>query len=890
MINNDDNRPDPDELLAKLRLEEEKSKRGQLRIFFGMCAGVGKTYSMLRAAQIEKLKGTDIVVGYIETHGRKETEELLEGLELLNRKHIEYKGTVLKEVDLEAIITRKPRIVLIDELAHTNAPGSRHLKRYQDVMDILDHGIDVFTTLNVQHIESRTDTVTQITGIGIRETIPDDIFEKADEIELVDITPDELLDRFSAGKVYTPDRSAEAVRNFFRKGNITALREMALRIVAERVDTQLRQYMQTNRIQGPWKSGMHLLVSIGPSPHSARLIRWAKNLSTTLGATLLALYVEPIKRLGATQEAQVNKNIALAKQLGAEFRVTSGNDMAKAILNIANKENITHIIIGKPRHRNPFSMFSPGNLITRLIRMSGNIDVYVLGSDLSGDKKYKKPLPLLSFTSGFSKYFFSGLITILTIATFYFIREYIGYQVVAYVLLFEVSLLAIFLGIGPILLSAALSALLWDYLFIPPPFTLHIERTEDVLMFFMYFIIVILNGILTSRVRKQERMTREREERTTALYRLTKELSLVSGLDEVIGIAVKDVEKYFNVKNIILIGRQKGLENEARHQTDLTLNETEKSIAAWSYLHSRNAGKYTDTLPSTDYTFYPLTGTRLNIGIIGLQHLKPLKGDEEIFWDTFRTQISNALEREMLDEMAHKSLIFDESEKLYKTLFNSISHELRIPVTTIMGAVEIMLNANLDQTIHSKLFKEIFIASERLNRLIENLLNVSRLESGRITPKLDWVDVHDLVKKVTGTLKTELNQFKAEIVIQKDIPLVKIDFGLIEQALQNLVHNSTQYAPPGTTIRIKMYYEQPNFIMQVMDRGPGFPEESIHYVFNKFYRISGTQTGGTGLGLSIVKGFVDAHGGTVEIENRKNGGANITIKIPSEIPEIKDYE
>jgi two-component system sensor histidine kinase KdpD len=883
----EENRPDPDELLASIKLEEEKSKRGKLKIFFGMCAGVGKTYTMLKSAQAEKLKGIDLVIGYIETHQRKETEDLVKGLEVVPRKTMEYKGASLGEVDLEAVIARRPQVVLIDELAHTNAPGSRHLKRYQDVMDILDNGIDVFTTLNVQHIESRSDTVVQITGIAVRETIPDDIFENADEIELVDITPDELLTRFADGKVYTPERSKEAILNFFRKGNITALREMALRIAADRVDVQLRQYMQHKRITGPWKSGMHLLVSIGPSPHSAKLLRWAKNLSYTMGATLLALYVESTRKLTAAQEVQLNKNINLAKQLGAEFRKISGDDLVKAILSVAQRENITHIIIGKPRHRNMLSMFRLGNLLNRLIRLSGNIDVYVLGSDLPGDDKYRRNIPILSFSSGFSQYLLAGIITIFTAVACYPVRDIIGYQVVAFALLFEVSILAIFLGIGPILLSATLSALLWDFLFIPPSFTLHIDRPEDVLMLIMYFIIVMLNGILTSKVRRQERMTREREERTRALYQLTMELSSASGIDEVLKVSIKDIEKFFKIAGaIILNSGQKELDKEIRHESELVLSDTELSIASWTFHHSRKAGKYTDTLPSTPYTFYPLNGTRHNLGVIAVKQNKAFKGDEEIFWDTFRTQISNALEREFLNDLARKAQILDESDKLYKTLFNSISHELRIPVATIMGASDTLLSADYDKETHSRLFSEILMASERLNRLIENLLNISRLESGRITPKVDWLDVHDLLNKVTGSLASELLQFNLEVVIPDDMPLVRSDFGLLEQVLHNLVYNSTQYSPRQTTIRIKMYYEKPHFVMQVMDRGPGFPQDAIPYVFNKFYRVEGTQTGGTGLGLSIVKGFVESLNGTVKIENRKNGGARITVRIPSDVPDL----
>lgn len=883
----EENRPDPDEILASLKLDEENGKRGRLKIFFGMCAGVGKTYTMLQSAQTEKSKGTDVVIGYIETHHRKETEDLVRGLELIPRKSFDYKGTSLAEVDLEAVIARKPQLVLVDELAHTNAPGSRHLKRYQDVMDILDNGIDVFTTLNVQHIESRSDTVAQITGIAVRETIPDEIFEKADEIELVDITPDELLTRFAEGKVYTPERSKEAVHNFFRKGNITALREMALRIVADGVDIQLRKYMQHKRIAGPWKSGMHLLVSIGPSPHSAKLLRWAKNLSYTMGATLLALYVESPRKLTKAQEEQLSKNINLAKQLGAEFRTISGDDMVKAILSVAHKENITHIIIGKPRHRDLLAIFKLGNLLNRLIRLSGNIDVYVLGSDLPDDDKYRRNIPLLSFSSGFSKYLLAGIITIMTAIACYPARDIIGYQVVAFALLFEVSILAIFLGIGPILLSATLSALLWDFLFIPPSFTLHIERPEDVLMLFMYFIIVILNGILTSRVRRQERMTREREERTRALYQLTMELSSASGIEEVLKVSVKDIQKFFRIASaIILHSGQKELEKEIRHESELIFSDPEMSIASWTFHHSRKAGRFTDTLPSTSFTFYPLTGTRYNLGVIAVKQDKAFKGDEEIFWDTFRTQITNALERELLNEIARKALILDESDKLYKTLFNSISHELRIPVATIMGASDTLLSIDYEKQTYTRLFREIFTASERLNRLIENLLNMSRLETGRITPHLDWIDAHDLLNRVTGALAGELRNFNLEIVIPDDIPLIRSDFGLMEQVLHNLVHNATQYAPQNTTIRIKMYYEKPHFVMQVMDRGPGFPKDALPYVFNKFYRVAGTQTGGTGLGLSIVKGFIEAHNGTVEIENRKNGGARITVRIPSEVPDL----
>ena len=880
-------RPDPDELLASIKLEEDQSNKGKLKIFFGMCAGVGKTFSMLESAHIDKSNGKDIVIGYVETHNRPDTNGLLRGFEIIPRKVVEYKATKLEDADPEAIITRKPEIVIIDELAHTNVPGSRHLKRYQDVLDILDMGIDVYTTLNVQHLESRTDTVSQITGIVVRETVPDEIFEKADEIELVDITPEELLKRFDDGKVYTPDQSKEATRNFFKKGNITALREMSLRIVADRVDSQLREYMNKHRIKGPWKSGLHLMVVIGPSPHSAKLLRWAKSLSYSMGATLLSLYVESTKKLSPSQQDQLNKNINLARHLGVEFITTSGNDIVRSILDIGQRENITHILIGKPRRWNLLSYFRLGNFVNRLIKYSGNIDVYVVGSDQGEDNQYLKYFKLPSFTSGFSQYLIAAFLTILTAVIFYPLKDAIGYQVVAFGLLFTVSILALFVGIGPILVSATLSALVWDFFFLPPPFTLHVDRIEDVLMLIMYFIIALIGGVMTSRVRKQERLTRNRELRTNALYQLTRELSITSGIDEVIRTSVKYIMKYSRLEcSIILQGGNNILDKLVRPENSLNLSDPELSIAEWSFQHSREAGRFTDTLPSSEFTIYPLISSKLRLGVVVVRQKKPLSGDEGAFWNAYRTQISNALEREFLNDIARRASILDESDKLYKSLFNSISHELRIPVSTIMGASDTLLSGELDKDTNMHLYVEINKASERLNRLIENLLNMSRLESGRITPRLDWHDVHDLANKVVETLKNELGMFNLEVSIPDEMPLVKIDFGLMEHVLHNLVLNATQYSKPGTTIRIKMYYDQQNFVVQVMDRGPGFPPDELRNVFNKFYRLEGSISGGTGLGLSIVKGFVQAHNGTVTIENRKNGGSIITVRIPTEIPDL----
>jgi two-component system sensor histidine kinase KdpD len=889
-MNTEENtRPDPDELLAAIKQEEESYKRGKLKIFFGMCAGVGKTYTMLQAAILDKRKGIDIVIGYIEPHDRPETIALIEGFETIKRKIIEYKGIKLEEVDIDEIIKRKPQVVLIDELAHTNCPGSRHIKRHQDVLEILENGINVYTTVNVQHLESRSDTVTQITGITIRETLPDEVFEKANEVELVDLTPDELLERLSEGKVYTSERSEEAIRNFFRKGNLTALREMSLRIVADRVDKQLREYMQLKRISGPWKSGLHLMVLIGPSQQSVKLIRWAKNLSYTMGASLVALYVESPKRLTLNQKEQLTKNINLAKQLGAEFITTSDNDLVKGILRVAHKENITHIIVGKPRQRNIFSLLILSNFIQKLVRYSGNIDVYVLGSDQASDNEYMKFMSQSAYSSNISQYLLAFGIVSLTSLIFFPLSAHIGYQVVSFVLLFVVSIMATFMGTGPILLASTLCALIWDYFFIPPKYTLHIGTAEDTLMLGMFFFIALVNGVLTSRVRRQEQLTRDREERTYSLFELTKGLSQAAGLQEVIKVAIHDIMKYFAVDAFFILQDGGGsLKQSEIKKQGIEFSENDFSVASWAYKNAKKAGRFTDTLPSSDYTFFPLTGTSVKPGVAVVKLPNWFTGYKELQWDTFLSQISAAIEREFLDELAKKAQILDESDKLYKTLFNTISHELRIPVATIMGASDSLLNTGHNEEVRTELSNEIFKASERLNRLIENLLSMSRLESGRITPRMDWCDVHDLVNKVTDNLRTELTSFNLLIVIPDNMPLVKLDFGLMEQVLHNLVYNACQYVTKNTNLRIKTYYDHGNFVLEVMDRGPGFPKEALAYIFNKFYRVEGSVTGGTGLGLSIVKGFVEAQRGTVAVENRRNGGARFTIKIPSEIPEIEN--
>ncbi len=464
-----------------------------------------------------------------------------------------------------------------------------------------------------------------------------------------------------------------------------------------------------------------------------------------------------------------------------------------------------------------------------------------------------------------------------------------NYHVVSYILLFVVSILSTFMGIGPVLLSSTLSALIWNFLFIPPHFTFHIEKTEDLLIFGLFFIIALVNGVLSTRVRRQEKVAREREKRTNALFQLTKELSKASGIEEVLKVAIGEIENHFGLNSFFILQDGNNILNSTgRLQKDKKLTPLEYNVAEWVFTHSRKAGANTENSFAVDYTFFPLLGNRLNPGVLAIQKNSPFLDEQKTYWDTFLAQISNALEREFLGELAQKVRFLDESDRLYKTLFNSISHELRIPVATIMGASDSILHSSNSGNIQSALCHEIFTASLRLNRLIENLLNMSRLESGHISVRLDWYDINDLINKVTEDLTDELKPFSLIVTIPEDMPLVKIDFGLLEQVLYNLLINSTQYAPVASEIEFNTLYKKGELIIEVIDKGPGFPETEIKNIFKKFFRVNGSKTGGLGLGLSIAKGFVEAHNGTIEVVNCEKTGAKFTIKIPSDKPDIKN--
>lgn len=872
-------RPDPDTLLHLLKTEEEKEKKGKLKVFFGMCAGVGKTYDMLKDGHAAKSKGVDVVVGYVETHKRPETEALLAGLSIIPRKNVQYKGASLEEMDLDAILARKPKLVLVDELAHSNAPESRHTKRYQDVIELLDNGIDVFTTLNVQHLESRADTVAQITGSIVRETVPDSVFAMADEVEVIDISPEELLKRLAEGKVYTPERSKRAIEHFFRKGNLTALREMSLRMTAERVDRQLRDYMVRQRIDGTWKSGQRFLVGISASPRSISVIRWARRMAYTMDASWVVVHVERSSAVSDSEKEQLSKNIQLARELGAEVITTADDDIAGALIRTAKIQNASQILVGKPERK---FLSNTSRIVNDILERSQNLDVYIVGQEeeqVTGKKRTFIPVT----QSAWPQYAIAVTVVVATALLCLPFAKIVGYKAISFIILLAVSLLPLRLGPGPVLVAGGLGALLWDFLFIPPVYTFSVGHIEDVMMLLMYFIVATVTGVLSAQVRAREKMIRSREERTSALFSLTKDLSSAHSQEEVIRAAVANIKKYFNADVVVVLGDADGeIASSAHPASSMIPDVKEFGVAAWSYWNEKRAGKFTDTLPSAEATYFPMSGPRYPLGVIGVRINDKLSSDQENLLENFISQISSAIERELLSEISTKSIIVAESERLYKTLFNSVSHELRTPVATILGASENILRDSSRQSsqMNEEYAQEIHAAAERLNRLVANLLDMTRLESGMIQPRLDWCDIRDVINSAINGLDKDLSPGQVMVTIDGDMPLVQLDYGLIDQAITNLLHNAAIHTPPGTPIQVHASHDDGTCIISVSDSGPGIPPEGAQRVFDKFYRAPTAKTGGTGLGLPIAKGFVEAHKGTITARNRPEGGAEFTMKIP----------
>ncbi|QSR89243.1 sensor histidine kinase KdpD [Methylacidiphilum caldifontis] len=884
-----DNRPNPDALLEVVQKEEGEKNRGSLKIFLGMCPGVGKTYAMLQAAQVELNNGKDVVIGYVETHGRKETELLTRGIPIIPRKIVQYRDIFLEEMDLDAILERKPQLVIVDELAHTNAPGMRHLKRYQDVLEILEAGIDVYTTLNVQHIESRTDMISHITGAPIYEKVPDSIVDIA-EIELVDLSPEDLLKRLAEGKVYIPDQARAAALNFFREGNLRALREIVLRLAAEKAGKDVQEYMQIMHIQGPWKISHRLLVAISASPFSEALIKWTRRNAESLKCPWYAVYVETSRVLAEEDQQRLSKNIELAKHLGAEIITTADEDIVRGILRVARQWNITQIVFGKPRGRGLVEWFKSRSLLHRLVRESGEIDIHIVGEEeKERETKKQKILPIPE--SSFSQYGLTCLVIFAITLFCLWVNQWIGSRSIGMIYLLGIVILALFVGRGPVLVAALLSAIIWDFCFLSPKFSFGIQGIESGFVVFSYFVVALVLGQFITRLRAQEKAERRREARISALYMLSQELSQAAGLDEIVIKVVEQLSHFFQAEVAVFLvnpfdNKLSGLPHWA---STLKVTEKEASVAAWAFEHGKAAGRFTENLPLSKAYYVPLSTHKGSVGVLGisLPGIQSLSFDQKSLIQAFANQIALVIDRQRLAELAEHARVVAESERLSRTLLNSISHEMKTPIAVITTAIESLNKEDLSSEKRAMIIDEIRSATLRLNRIVRNLLDMARIESGRFKLKKEWADIHDLFNLSLKETQKELAGRQLKVDIQPGIPLIKIDFSLMLEALNNLLLNAALHTPPSSPIELSASVKKNALVIRVADRGPGIDPEILNRIFEKFYRGTGAPPGGTGLGLSIVKGVVDAHGGKVLVQNRPEGGAVFSIVIPLEsVPEV----
>jgi two-component system sensor histidine kinase KdpD len=857
-------RPNPDELLAQVKRAEAESGRGKLKIFFGMSPGVGKTYAMLQAARQKQAQGCEVVVGIVETHGRKETEALLEGMPIMERLQVEYRGTRLTEMDLDAILTWHPGLAVVDELAHTNAPGSRHPKRYQDVLEFLDAGIDVYATLNVQHVASRSDTVRQITGINVAESVPDSVVDLADEIVLVDLTPEQLRARLAEGKVYLGERAEWAARNFFRESNLTALREMALRIVAEHVDRSLRDIMSEERISGPWKSGDRLLVAVSASPYSERLIRYTRRLAASMEATWIVANVERPHPLSQEEQTRLTRYLALARQLGAEVISTAGIDIGEALLRIACQHNVTQIVIGKSL--TPRWFFWKRDALRWLVRHSGSIDIHIIPAEESAEPEHQ-PIEERLARTPWREFGFAILIAAAVTAVSLPIFPYTGYSAVALFYLLAVVFAGVRLRRGPTLFLAALSALLWNFLFVPPRFTFYIGQFQDVMMFCAYFIIALVIGHLAAQLHAREQSERRREQRATALYRLTRALAASRDVDQALPKVFELIKDTFEADAAVWLQCN---ENLVRHSASTFVpSEKDESVAAWTFQKKQVAGKSTDTLPDAESFHIPLViGDRAEgVLTVRLPHAPTIEQRELL--DAFAAQLALFINKERALEQSRAAQISRQSEKLQKALLDSVSHELKTPLAA--------MSATLHQPKVDRV--ELQHAVGRLSRTVDHLLDATRLESGLLRPVQEWCDPGELLRDAIN--RAGLKQSAVQLSIEPNLPAISVDAHLIEQALATLLSNASLHGASTVPIEVSARRFDSTLVFSVADHGPGLVAGEENKVFEKFYRRPGTAPGGLGLGLSIARQLVEAHAGEITAQNRTDGtGAIFSIRLP----------
>jgi two-component system, OmpR family, sensor histidine kinase KdpD len=865
--------------------------RGKLKVFLGMCAGVGKTFAMLKEAQQRLSDGIAIVIGFVETHDRPETTALLRNIPIIPRKRLEYRGVALEEMDLDAVLSRRPAIVIVDELPHTNAFGSRHSKRYQDVLELLDAGIDVFTALNVQHIESRVDVVQGITAITVRETVPDSIIDLADEVQLLDITPEDLRARLSEGKVYLGDKAATAGDNFFRVENLSALREIAMRVMAEKVGQDVREAMSEHHIRGPWKSSERFLVAVGPSPFSEPLIRWTRRTASAMHAPWLAVHVDTFAPLSDEEKQRLSRNLSLVRQLGGETITVASEDVASAIVQTAIEKNVTQIVVGKPLESPLVRIFTGRSLVDKLLLHSGDIDVCVVRAQKKMDSGKRRRRDRRVALQWYQELMLGGGIIGALTAVFLLVRDYTSYSTIALLYLLSIVVLAVKLNRRAILVVAALTGLLWNYLFIPPLFTFRIGSFHDVLMFCTYLLVALVVGSLTSRLRIREFGERMRERRTQVLYQLAQCVVESRTLDEGLRLAVGEVDSVFECRTAVTLASEGGAIAEFSHPASTwQLNVKEFSVVAWVHNADKPAGRFTETLPESRGIHIPLHTTHGGVGVLSL--LLPEKalldvGQRDLL-NAVADQVAALIDRYNLIRQSNNSSIAQESEKLYKVLFDCVSHELKTPLailSTAMGQLrESIGNGKAREALAAQ--EESSIAVRRLRRTVDNLLGMTRLEAGHGDSEVVWCDLEEITAAARDQLVDLLDQYRLRMEFPDSLPTVRADPVLLTHVISNLLANAAQYSPPGGEIAVAANRDGPAIVLRVIDKGDGIPPEELNgKLFEKFHRGRNAKPGGIGLGLSIVHRFMQLIGGTVTAENNREGhGAVFTLTFPVNPP------
>jgi len=881
-----DLRPSPDALLDSAAREA----RGRLKIFLGAAPGVGKTYEMLMAGRTRRADGVDVVIGVVETHGRAETEALLDGFEIVPRLRLDYKGRSLDEMDLDAIIARRPALVLVDELAHANVEGSRHPKRYLDVEELIDHGIDVYTTLNIQHVESLNDVVARITRIRVRETVPDSIIDRADDIEIIDLTPDDLIKRLQEGKVYLPKTAARATANYFSPGNLTALRELALRRTAQRVDDQLVSHMQAHAIAGPWAAGERVLVSVDERPRSAALIRYARRQADRLRAPWAAIHVETSRSaaLAETDKDRLAAHLRLAEQLGGEAVTIPGQEVARDILRYAKTGNYTHIVVGtpqKPRWRELIE----GSVSHELIRGAGDISVHVIaGADPAPAPARGVRTAPPAATFHLRPYVLSTLYVAAALGVGTLIERFLDVRNLALVLLTAVLASAVTSGLGPALYACLASAFAFNFFFLEPRHTLTIRDPESVVALVVFLIVAVTASNLAARLHRQAAAARQRARMTEDLYQFSRKLAGTGTLDDVLWATAYQIAAMLRLRVVILMPEGESLAVAVGYPPDDTLADADIAAARWAWQHEQAAGRGADTLPGAKRLYLPLRTGRTPIGVIGLDNDKPgplLTPQEQRLFDALADQAAVAIERIQLVADVETARLAAEADRLRTALLSSVSHDLKTPLAGILGAAGTLRDyaASLPEGDKADLVTTIIDESERLHRFIGNLLDMTRLESGATQPNVSLHFPGDIVGSALQRAGKILCRHRLDVALPADLPMLKVDAVLLEQAVFNLLDNAAKYAPPGSTIAVRGRRDGGHVLLSVADEGPGIPPDDLERVFDSFYRVRKTDhvPAGTGLGLAICRGFVEAMGGTITAANRTDRpGAVFAIRLP----------